>query len=196
LDPPGTRYAAAATSIFDPAEQVVEPLEEDFAIRVGLHTIQWESWPQCVAATRAGTRCLQPATPDNPGPHRNGAYLVEIRETYGSREAEVLRRLATQRCHLHDNATPAAIEFEGRVSASDEGWLAELQQAARTDAVRAEQTRQANRQQLTETKCPTCGVVGSPKCLQGSGQKKLSGFHMPRLQAAFGQTNQGRLPIV
>jgi hypothetical protein len=97
-------------SIFDPAEQVVEPLEEDFAIRVGHHTIHWESWPQCVAATRAGTRCLQPATSDNPGPHRNGAYLVEIRETYGSREAEVLRRLVTQRCHLHDNATPAAIE--------------------------------------------------------------------------------------
>jgi hypothetical protein len=152
--------------------------------------------PQCVAATRAGTRCLQPATPDKPRPSPERGLLVEIRETYGSREAEVLRRLATQRCHLHDNATPAAIEFEGRVSASDEGWLAELQQAARTDAVRAEQTRQANRQQLTETKCPTCGVVGSPKCLQGSGQKKLSGFHMPRLQAAFGQTNQGRLPIV
>jgi hypothetical protein len=160
------------------------------------HSKRTSRFGSVTTLSSAGTRCLQPATPDKPRPSPERGLLVEIRETYGSREAEVLRRLATQRCHLHDNATPAAIEFEGRVSASDEGWLAELQQAARTDAVRAEQTRQANRQQLTETKCPTCGVVGSPKCLQGSGQKKLSGFHMPRLQAAFGQTNQGRLPIV
>lgn len=143
-----------------------------------------------------GARCLQTAIADNPGPYRNGAHVVEIRETYGSHEAETLRRLLTQRYHLHDNVTPAAVEFEGRVSAGSEGWLAELQQVASTDAVRAEQTRQLNRQRLTDTKCATCGVVGSLKCVQSSGQTMLKGFHMPRLQAAFGQTNQGRLPTV
>jgi hypothetical protein len=121
---------------------------------------------------------------------------VEARETYGSRSAEQFRRLTTQRCHLHDNATPDAVAFEGQVSAGGEAWLAELQQAATHDAIRAEHTRKANLEKLTDTECPTCGVAGSLKCVQTSGKTKPKGYHLPRLQAAFGQTNHGQPPIV
>ncbi|GAA1616348.1 hypothetical protein GCM10009789_82910 [Kribbella sancticallisti] len=175
---------------------VDDSFDRDFVIRIGHRTIRWEFWPQCVAATRSGTRCLQTSVVDNPGRSRDGAYDIENRETYGSWAAEALRRLLTQRCHLHDNSTPAAVEFEGQVSAGNEDWRGELQQVAAANAIRAEQTREANRQRLIATKCPTCGVVDALKCVQSSGRPKLKGFHMPRLQAAFGETNQGRLPIV
>jgi hypothetical protein len=39
-------------------------------------------------------------------------------------------------------------------------------------------------------------VVGSLKCVQTSGKKKLKDYHLPRLQAAFGQTNHGQPPVV
>lgn len=187
---PSEARAAVAPRFEPPAFAIVVQAHAD-------HTVDWPGWPQCVAATRNSERCTLPVYPGAPGlPSASGAYRIRSDLTYGSPEAETLRRLVTQRCHLHDGADcPDAAAFEGQVSGSDKAWLAQLQQRAQADAVRALGTRQTNRDRIAATVCPTCQAVDSPKCVTQSG-RPAPNLHKTRIRAALGDDSRGLVPVV